>query len=116
MKKYYSIEMNDLESIPCLCGQTRRAFAGDDDGVASVHLVDIDENARAHYHKRMTEFYVVLEGKGWIECDGEKIPVRPMTTVKIKPGCRHRAIGRMRILNFVAPSFDPKDEWFDEVG
>jgi hypothetical protein len=31
----------------------------------------------------------------------------------IKPGCRHRAVGKMRIVNVSIPAFDPKDEWFD---
>jgi hypothetical protein len=32
----------------------------------------------------------------------------------IKPGCRHRAVGDLRILNIPVPAFDPADEWFDE--
>ena len=33
--------------------------------------------------------------------------------VLIPPGVRHRAVGRMTILNVVVPPFDPADEWFD---
>jgi hypothetical protein len=33
--------------------------------------------------------------------------------VLIPPGVRHRAVGRMTILNVVVPPFDPGDEWFD---
>ena len=54
-----------------------------------------------------------LDLEGFIELDDEKIPVRPMTAVLIKPGCRHRAVGEMRIINIPIPAFDPKDEWFD---
>ena len=32
--------------------------------------------------------------------------------VMIPPGVRHRAVGRMTILNVVVPPFDPADEWF----
>jgi hypothetical protein len=32
----------------------------------------------------------------------------------IKPGCRHRAIGKLKILNIPIPAFDPDDEFFDE--
>ena len=77
-------------------------------------MVDIKEDARVHYHKKLTEIYLVLEGEGHIELDGERIPVKPLTTVLIKPGCRHRAIGKMRIVNVVIPAFDPQDEWFDD--
>jgi mannose-6-phosphate isomerase-like protein (cupin superfamily) len=61
----------------------------------------------------MTEIYVVLEGNGHLELDGEKVPLRPFTAVMIKPGCRHRAVGELRILNIAIPAFDPADEWFD---
>ena len=61
----------------------------------------------------MTEIYVILEGAGEMELDGERIPVRPMSSIMIKPGCRHRAIGQLRILNIAIPKFDPQDEWFD---
>ena len=61
----------------------------------------------------MTEIYVVLEGEGHLELDGQMIAVKPMTSVMIKPGCRHRAIGKMRILNIAVPAFDAGDEWFD---
>ena len=78
-----------------------------------MHRVEIQEDARTHYHKTLTEIYVVLEGEGSMELDGELIPIRPMTSILIKPGCRHRAVGRMTILNVVIPAFDPADEWFD---
>jgi hypothetical protein len=31
----------------------------------------------------------------------------------IPPGVRHRAIGKMTVLNIVFPKFDPADEWMD---
>lgn len=81
--------------------------------MASVHQVEIEADARTHYHKKTTEIYVILEGTGEMELDGEKVPVRPMTSIMIKPGCRHRAIGRLKILNIAIPKFEPADEWFD---
>jgi len=106
-------QLDELESNPCLCGQSRRAFVNGWNEAASVHLVDIAEQTRPHYHKRTTEIYVVLEGEGAVELDGERVPVRPMTAVMIRPACRHRAIGKLRILNFVVPPFDPDDEYTD---
>ena len=40
-------------------------------------------------------------------------PVKPMTTILIKPGCRHRIIGQIKFVNVPVPAFDPHDEWFD---
>ena len=48
-----------------------------------------------------------------MELDKEKIPVKPNITILIKPGCRHRAIGDMKISNVPIPAFDPQDEWFE---
>ena len=103
----------DIPPLRCPCGWAQRAFTDVPDGPATVHRVTISEDARAHYHKRMTEIYVVLEGTGHLELDGESVPVEPMTTVMIKPGCRHRAVGELTILNIAIPAFDPADEWFD---
>jgi mannose-6-phosphate isomerase-like protein (cupin superfamily) len=64
-----------------------------------MHVVEIQQDSRTHYHKRMTELYFVLEGEGEIELDGERLPLKPMTAVLIKPGCRHRATGKLKILN-----------------
>ena len=110
---YLITQLTDLEPLRCPCGFARRAFAQPGDTAASVHLVDIQVDAKTHYHKRMTEIYVVLEGEGWIELDGQRLPVRPLTAIYIKPGCRHRAVGRLRILNIAVPAFDPADEWVD---
>jgi len=75
--------------------------------------VDIQEDSQTHYHKKMTEIYLVLEGEVQMELDGQLVAVKPMTAIYIKPGCRHRAIGRLKILNIPVPAFDPNDEWFD---
>jgi mannose-6-phosphate isomerase-like protein (cupin superfamily) len=111
--RYHIAQLGDLPAVECPCGQTRRAFVDDPDGVASLHVVEISADARAHYHRRMTEIYYILEGTGEIELDGERHPVRPGDAILIKPGCRHRAIGRLKVLNVPVPAFDPADEWFD---
>ena len=111
--KYSVVHINDVAPVPCPCGMTRRAFTDDPDKIASLHVVDISVDARTHYHKKLTEIYYILEGTGQMELDGELFDVGPGSTVLIKPGCRHRAIGKMKILNVPVPAFDPNDEWFD---
>jgi len=112
-KRYLLEQLDELPGQPCPCGTARRGFISTQNELASVHVVEIKADSEIHYHKRMTEVYVVLEGTGYIELDGEKIPVRPMTSIMIQPGCRHRAVGRLKILNIAIPKFDPADEWFD---
>lgn len=107
------VDFSEIEATPCPCGYAKRAFADEPGAPASFHVTEITEDAETHYHQRMTEIYHVLEGEGAIELDGQRYPLRPGSTVMIKPGCRHRAIGRIRIINVVMPAFDPADEHFD---
>ena len=113
MQKFLIAQLDQLPPTRCPCGSARRAFADLKDSVASMHLVEISADSRAHYHKKMTEIYVVLEGEGHIELDGQLHAVKPLTAVYIKPGCRHRALGKLKILNIPVPAFDETDEWFD---
>ena len=113
MPDYLISQLNEIPPTKCPCGFTRRAFADLPDGAASLHIVDIQEDSRTHYHKKMTEIYLVLEGEGEMELDGKRFPVKPMTAIYIKPGCRHRAIGKLKIINIPVPAFDEADEWFE---
>ncbi|HEV7404055.1 MAG TPA: cupin domain-containing protein [Chthoniobacteraceae bacterium] len=113
MKNYTVAQLDAVKPTKCPCGTTRRAFAGEVGGPATVHLLKVEETARTHYHKTLTEIYIILEGEGVLELDGDRVPLRPMTTVMIKPGCRHRAVGNLTIINVPIPAFDPEDEWFD---
>lgn len=113
MKNYYVAQLDEITPVQCPCGSSRRAFVRKDNPVATMHMVDIREDPQAHYHKKLTEIYLILEGRGHMELDGEKVPVKPLTAVFIKPGCRHRAVGKLRIINVPIPPFDPDDEWFD---
>ena len=112
-KNFLVAQLDEVDPVPCPCGQARRAFDVPENTTATIHLVDIAKDSRTHYHKKMTEIYLVLEGEGHMELDGQTFPLRPMTSVMIKPGCRHRAIGKLRIINIPIPAFDPEDEWFD---
>ena len=109
--------LGEIEPTRCPCGWAKRAFMDDEKAIASFHVVEILEDSRVHYHKKMTEIYFVLEGEGSIELDGEIHPLKPETSVMIRPGCRHRAFpslgGRLKIVNVPIPKFDEEDEWFD---
>ena len=124
--RYAVARLDEIDPQACPCGTTRRAFTqqegdGDGDGeggrdeagTATLHLVEISADSRAHYHRKLTELYLVLEGEGHFELDGERVPVRPMTAALIRPGCRHRAVGELKLIVTAIPAFDPADEWFD---
>jgi len=111
--RYTVTDMAELAPIGCPCGTTRRAFTDAPGSPGSLHVVEIKADSEVHYHKKLTETYYVLEGEGRIELDGESLPIRPGTAVRIMPGCRHRAVGPLKILNVCIPVFDPEDEWED---
>ena len=101
---------DEIAGVPCPCGTSRRAFLVRGNKTASVHQVEISKDAEPHYHKRLTEIYIVLEGSGTLELDQERVPLRPGTAVLIPPGVVHRAVGKLKILNVSVPPFNPKDE------
>jgi mannose-6-phosphate isomerase-like protein (cupin superfamily) len=112
---YVVVHLGEIEPVACPCGMTRRAFVSPDNPVATLHVVDISIDAQTHYHKKLTEIYYILEtqGEAFMELDGRLVPVKPGSAILIKPGTRHRAVGKMKIINVPIPAFDPSDEWFD---
>lgn len=96
--------------VPCPCGEARRVITAADGAPFSVHHVTVQGRARPHFHSRLTECYVVLEGEGEIQLDEERFAIGPGDMVLIPPLTRHAASGDLRLLNIVSPPFDPSDE------
>lgn len=112
---YAVADFDAIEPVRCPCGLARRAFGNVPHAPVSVHRVEIAEDAKAHFHRRQTEIYYILdcqEGAA-IELDGERLNLHAGMSVLIPPGVRHRAVGKMTLLNIVSPPFDERDEWFD---
>ena len=110
------IDFERVEGTECPCGIAKRALADASDVPFTLHVTDIAHDAHTHYHRRLTEVYYFLECApgAQIELDGTLFKVRPGMAVVIRPGTRHRAVGKMRVLIVVHPKFDPADEWLDE--
>jgi mannose-6-phosphate isomerase-like protein (cupin superfamily) len=115
---YELVDFAGIPGVPCPCGTARRAFADVADYPGTIHVTEIAEDARLHYHRRLTETYYFLECEpdAAMQLDDVTIPVHPGMCILIRPGTRHRAIGKMKVLIVVFPKFDPTDEWFDERG
>ena len=108
------INLCEIPAVDCPCGRARRAFIDQSTFPGTIHLTDIHQDARAHFHEEHTEIYVILSCKSdaKIELDGINYPVSPMTAILIPPQVRHRAIGEMQVLIICNPKFDPADEKF----
>jgi mannose-6-phosphate isomerase-like protein (cupin superfamily) len=114
-KRYEVVDFGAIPGIPCACGISHRALEEVEDFPATIHVTDISTDAKIHYHKRLTETYYILEcgPDAKIQLDDELIPVHAGMCVLIRPGVRHRALGRMKVLIVVLPKYDHTDEWFD---
>lgn len=110
------IDFEQLSPTVCPCGLSRRALVDRADFPATIHRTDISEDAKPHYHRRVTETYYILDcdDDARMELDGRRVSVRPGLCILIPPGTIHRAVGRMRVLIFVLPKFDPDDEFVVE--
>lgn len=111
MNRYSVAQLDAIPPVPCPCGNARRAFAEPGNTLATVHLTEISADSRPHFHKQMTEIYIILEGEGFLEADEERIPLQPLTSIMIRPGCVHRAVGNLKLINVPIPAFDPLDEY-----
>src|SRR5262245_3761344 len=112
---YEIVDFASIPGVPCPCGTARRAFTEAEDFPGTIHVTEIALDNTLHYHKRVTETYYFLECEpgAKMQLNKEVIDVQPGTCIMIRPGTRHRAIGKMKVLIVVYPKFDPEDEWFD---
>ena len=94
------------------CGFRKRLITKEDFEGANFTFLSVYE-AERHYHRKTTEFYYVLKGKGVLELDGDQVELEPGTLVMIRPGTRHRAEGQVETLIVGIPPFDPADTFFD---
>jgi mannose-6-phosphate isomerase-like protein (cupin superfamily) len=71
---------------------------------------------RRHYHARTEEMYVMLDGSGWMEVDGDERAVRPGDAVLIPPNAWHQiradADDELRFLCCCAPPYSDEDTLF----
>ncbi len=71
------VDLAALDPVRCPCGRARRAFADAPVALASVHRVEIEADARAHYHRDHAEIYYVLECEAGaaVELEGVRVAV-----------------------------------------
>ncbi len=114
-QRFEIVDFAELPGLSCPCGTARRAFGDVEDFPGTIHQTEISLDACTHYHRLLTEVYYILECEDGaeMELDGQLVPLAQGSCVLIRPGVRHRAVGRMKVLVVVFPKFDPADEWFD---
>ena len=109
------IKGSEVNAVPCPCGMARRILRPDlHGGPCGIHRVSITAEAKKHFHKKTTECYVILSGKGQIDLDDATHDVAPDDVIFIPPMTRHALRGQFEIINIVLPFFDSADEFVVE--
>jgi mannose-6-phosphate isomerase-like protein (cupin superfamily) len=74
------------------------------------------QSTERHYHARAEEIYVLLDGQGEMEVDGERRSVGPGDAILIPPGAWHEihagAHAPVRFLCCCAPPYSDGDTFF----
>jgi len=104
-------------------GSTIRVLLDADSGTANQSLAEASlepgQATARHYHARSEELYVLLDGTGVMEIDGESSDVGPGAAVLIPPGARHQIRASedepLRFLCCCAPPYSHEDTFFDSV-
>ena len=111
-KGYLVRKVEEVPKERSTCGFRQRLITKEDFEGANFTFLSVYE-AKRHYHKKTTEFYYVLNGRGILELDSDRIDLEPGTLVMICPGTRHRAEGQVEALIVGIPPFDPADMFVD---
>jgi mannose-6-phosphate isomerase-like protein (cupin superfamily) len=103
-------------------GSTIRVLLdADTAGAASQSLAEAwlegGQQTQRHYHAVSEELYVLLDGSGEMEVEGERASVGPGDAILIPPGARHQIRATddapLRFLCCCAPPYSHDDTFFD---
>jgi mannose-6-phosphate isomerase-like protein (cupin superfamily) len=77
--------------------------------------LEAGQSTQRHFHRQSEEIYVVLDGEGDLEIDGETRRVGPGDAALIPPGAWHeiRAVSALRFLCCCAPPYSHEDTYFE---
>jgi mannose-6-phosphate isomerase-like protein (cupin superfamily) len=73
------------------------------------------QSTQRHFHRQSEEIYVVLDGEGNLEINGEVRRIEPGDAALIPPRAWHEihAVGALRFLCCCAPPYSHEDTYFE---
>ena len=112
-KEVITIKLQDIKAISDVCGQIRVLSSKEDFKKASVAHATMKGPTEPHFHKVLTEFYYVLEGKGKVIVGRKLYPIQPGTLIIIPPPLAHYTIpqSKVKVLAFAAPAWSKEDQY-----
>lgn len=105
--------LDNIKSVQDVCGMISVLSNKDDFKKASVALAMMIGPTIPHYHRRITEFYYVLKGKGKLITGRNTHQVAEGALIIIFPHTCHYTIPReeMGVLAFAVPAWTEKDQF-----
>lgn len=112
----------DAEPFTTRDGSTIRVLIDSAAGAAANQslaeaMLEPGQATARHYHARTEEIYVLLDGEGEMEVEGDRAPVGPGDAILIPAGARHQiragGSGPLRFLCCCAPPYSDGDTYFD---
>jgi mannose-6-phosphate isomerase-like protein (cupin superfamily) len=100
--KFLRRDPAEVPPWPETCGMIRCLVVEEDNAAAEVHHVEI-EDAKLHFHERTDEFYYVIDGRGHMILDDEKIELHRGVVVYVPRGMKHKAVGKLTVLTVCIP-------------
>jgi len=121
MKIINDSEVENEKTIPC--GKLKHHFT--DKGLeVDINRIEIGGKTKQHYHKKMTEIYLIVSGNGEMKIKDketgkvESKSVRPLSSVLIPPEHTHQLIntGKEVLVHYVIcrPPWSEDDELFED--
>ena len=106
-----------LEPFTTKDGSEIREYLHTDEQSLAEATLQPGQSTQRHYHSRSEEIYLVVEGSGRMELEGEERDVAAGDAILIPPGAWHeiRAAGNtpLRILCCCAPPYSHDDTYFE---
>jgi len=106
-----------------LCGKLKKHFA-DKDIEVDVNRIEEGKGTKPHFHKEMTEIYLIVSGNGEIKIKDKKTgkfeskKVQPLSSILIPPNHVHQLIniGKEVLVHYVIcrPPWRKDDEFFED--
>ena len=100
--KFLKRDPAEVEPWAETCGAIRCLITEEDLAAAEVHHVEI-QDAKLHYHAQTDEIYYIIDGKGQMVLDDERIDVSRGQVVYVPRGVKHKAVGNLTVLTVCIP-------------
>jgi mannose-6-phosphate isomerase-like protein (cupin superfamily) len=105
----------DLEPFQTKDGSTIREYLHTQAQSLAEASLEPGQATERHYHRLSEEIYLIVEGRGLMELDGEERQVIPSDAILIPPGAWHTLVAGeegVRLLCCCVPPYSHDDTYF----